>query len=636
MTPTNNHILDDIVKLAKSGVLFTEAKAMYPFLLEGFYKKHGGKLKEPAFHSSTVGTQSERKETGLLAREKTLTLDELLFTEARAFKDCGFNYTKVVYDSTFGDGHITKPPSPHYMEGHAFSQSPYLWSKACLLGPTLSSVRIYLRANKSLEEDAMVSIKSTSFGSCALLRTLFYSEEDGSKNILRKEVYESFDLQTLAWWIMDDGTRANPSGGLSVTIGKQPHYSLAQVQRAVGYIAERTGMLGHASETQSSYEITYTKDLEKLIPYFHPVMAYKVTKRLWSSEIGACWPKPVIDKSNTLFTTVEHPYLEGAQTPEEKRVYLTSRTRARGFPFPHLDSDNTKELFGECTKAKVSVDNETGTTSLLASTHYNTLPSRFFPNRYLVSSAGRKSPLDIFCHKHDLMDSMGKQLLSGGLLKTSNIRNAISFYSGAKGAAQFNPAWAKWLIGKYKPEGTDSVSILDSCGGWGGRMVGAAISGASLYSYIEPEPDTFKGLQELSLFLTSCGVATSFRGYNVQAEASDTNQVISDKHDMLLTCPPYYDHEIYSRHCSQSTTNFKTYHTWKKGFLLPMLQNSVRMLKEGATAILVMGDVGKYQLVTDTINIALSEGLHLVTIVDICGSGRRAAEYKEKALIFKR
>lgn len=635
MTPINNSVLADIIKLAKGGTLFAEAKVLYPFLLEGFYKKHGGKIKEPAFHSSIVGTQSERKETELSIKEE-VSLEDRLFLEARSFKDHGFNYAKVVYDSTFGDGHITKPPSPLYMEGHAFAQSPYLWSKACLLGPTLSSVRIYLRANKSIEEDAMMSIKSTSFGECADLRALFYSEEDGSKNILRREVYDNFDMQTLAWWIMDDGTRANPSGGLSVTIGKQPHYSLDQVKLAVSYIAERTGMVGHAAETQLAYEITYTKDLEKLIPYFHPAMAYKVTKKLWSSEIGSYWPKGVINKSNELFTTIEHPYFESACTLEEKRVYLTSRTRARGFPFPHLDLDNTKELFAECLKAKISVEHETGSTSILASAHYNSLPSRFFPNRYLVSSAGRKSPIDIFCHKHDLMDSMNKQLLSGGHLKTSNIRNALSFYSGAKGAAQFNPVWVKWLVEKFKPEGTDTVSLLDSCGGWGGRMVGSALAGASLYSYIEPEPDTYKGLDDLSLFLKSCGVTTSFKGYNLQAESPEVLKAITDKHDMLLTCPPYYDHEIYSRHSKQSTTNFKTYHTWKKGFLLPMVQNAVQLLKERATAIIVMGDVGKYHLVTDTINIAISCGLQLVTVVDICGSGRRDTEYKEKALIFKR
>jgi hypothetical protein len=248
----------------------------------------------------------------------------------------------------------------------------------------------------------------------------------------------------------------------------------------------------------------------------------------------------------------------------------------------------------------------------------------------MVTSAGRKTPLQVFCTKSALRETLRKQLASGGKLQKTNIRNALAFYTGAKGAAQFNPAWARWLVTEFIGTGK---SVLDICGGWGGRMAGVLSTGCS-YTFIEPEPDTFEGLSKLREALGEVIQAdTLVKGVRGRAEDPLSYKDFQGPFDMLLTCPPYYDHEKYSSHRDQSTVRFTTYHTWLQGFLRESLKNAQKLLRPNAPVIVVVGDTGKYPLVADTIRIGVSLGLELREIVDICSTNKWEGLYRDRALI---
>jgi hypothetical protein len=107
---------------------------------------------------------------------------------------------------------------------------------------------------------------------------------------MNERVYSNFDRQSLAWWLMDDGTRANPSGGVRLTIGKQPHYSLEGARSISQWVKEKTGLEGYVVECDDCFRITYTEGVEELLPYFHPNVAYKATYALWDDRIGSQWP----------------------------------------------------------------------------------------------------------------------------------------------------------------------------------------------------------------------------------------------------------------------------------------------------------------------------------------------------------
>lgn len=91
-----------------------------------------------------------------------------------------------------------------------------------------------------------------------------------------------------------------------------------------------------------------------------------------------------------------------------------------------------------------------------------------------------------------------------------------------------------------------------------------------------------------------------------------TQEHIDDKYNFMLTCPPYYDLEVYSD-SPEDISNCGTYEEFLEIYS-DILSNCVRMLEDDSFAVIVVGnirnkkDTGYYDFVGDTIMIMQDAG----------------------------
>jgi hypothetical protein len=145
----------------------------------------------------------------------------------------------------------------------------------------------------------------------------------------------------------------------------------------------------------------------------------------------------------------------------------------------------------------------------------------------------------------DIFDFSIHQLIRG----LSANRYTISFFKPIVAAA----------IYKHFLKEKELPIVLDPCAGFGGRMLGfKSIYPNGIYIGVEPNPDTYKELVELSKNFSNVFL------YNCKYEDFDISNL---NYDLAFTSIPYYDLEVYS-----TTTPYNSFSSWKSSFL-----NSIKM-----------------------------------------------------------
>ena len=621
------------------GTLLAEVRkcAGFEFLTEQTYKKMGGRSSPPVIYKHTPGKKAAKRheEAGRSMLEGAILSgrDGFLY-EARNLGIVD-KHKHVCYWSLFGDGHVEdRSGSYYYTEAHAFSQAPYLWSKAALLGNYLSNMNVHSSV-ASYDRDARISVTSIVDGCYKDMHRRFYSA-DGKKDVMSEELFEDFSIEALAWWIMDDGSRY--LGTVDWVVAHQPHYSLLRAERVAAMVGEKTGIpvtvhqdwpANRDEPTSYTFKVPEAH-LPLLLPYVHPNLAYKFTDH--PHKCGSWWGPELLSVCDRLFSSAEHPYLHtGEDLPTDLLLTaLVSRTRVRGFPYPLSTAEERAELFGKILQAGARVSEVEGEVRLLASVSYNRMPSLYFPNRYCVRSMGRRSPMGAFRSKSVLRSCLEKQLASGGGFSQGSIRASLCYgdYVG-KVAAQFSPLVAKYVYSHYSPKG---AHVLDPCAGWGGRMTGAAAAGVATYTGIEPEASTREGLRALAMELPG----DTFSASVVDGVAEDITLYRPGSVDTVFTCPPYFNHERYPEDPRQSWKVYPTYTLWKAGFLTPLISNSHYALRKGGSFVLAVGNTGTHDIVSDSTFLAQEAGFTFVERLAISTSGRWDSSYREYLLVFRR
>ena len=137
------------------------------------------------------------------------------------------------------------------------------------------------------------------------------------------------------------------------------------------------------------------------------------------------------------------------------------------------------------------------------------------------------------------------------------------------------------------------LKILDPCSGFGGRLLGFFASNrGGLYVGVDPNQCLFPAYQLMARQIASWDTRGLQKMYKmIRAGAEDVDYVnetgLPEKSfDMLLTSPPYFNTEIYSRDGGQSFAKFPTLAQWMRGFLFVMLVKAVRMIRPGGVILL--------------------------------------------------
>lgn len=205
----------------------------------------------------------------------------------------------------------------------------------------------------------------------------------------------------------------------------------------------------------------------------------------------------------------------------------------------------------------------------------------------------------------------------------SEIRRSLIMVGGLSNVTKYRAAVAKAV---YQWSGAKRV--LDPCIGWGGRLLGAVAAGADVTYYgAEPCSKTFGGLQKVLMKIpTEAMKRVHIRNktgeeYLDELLADDTLEPF----DIILTSPPYYNLELYSKEATQSIESHPSWEEWLVEWLEPLIARCLVLLKEDGTSCWSVKNFKtdrEYNLADEVKKIHEMHGWKLVETVKLTGSAR--------------
>jgi hypothetical protein len=214
----------------------------------------------------------------------------------------------------------------------------------------------------------------------------------------------------------------------------------------------------------------------------------------------------------------------------------------------------------------------------------------FFPGFWSARSKAQSSPKQLFENDAYLSEMIRGIILKGRFPSKKALLNALRHFKGNKVISSFMPCMAKAIYQKYA---TPTSRVIDFCGGYGGRMLGAAASpNVSSYTAIEPCSSSFQGLSNLARELATIGVDKPLAVANQDAVTA-LKQFEDKEFDFCFTSPPYFNAEEYDDAQSQSRVRFPYYGSWLEGFLFPSITEACRVSKR---VVINIANTGSYPI----------------------------------------
>ena len=165
-----------------------------------------------------------------------------------------------------------------------------------------------------------------------------------------------------------------------------------------------------------------------------------------------------------------------------------------------------------------------------------------------------------------------------GKIDPYTLREAI--YHCEPGAGTFRPTTIVAMIRKF-----NSKRVLDFSSGWGDRLIGALACNVDYYCGVDPNSSLQSMYKEiLDYFKPSTG-----RYETICAPFEDAEIPYSD-FDLVCTCPPYFNLEIYNNESTQSVVKYPTLADWYNNFLLASITKAWNLLCQGGYLALIVND----------------------------------------------
>lgn len=478
----------------------------------------------------------------------------------------------MLYGSLLGDGNIhpnNDGTAARFKEGHCLKQEDYLRWKTEVLGDFVSK-RGMKETGTKLWKDGRefrgISVLSRFHRNFLTIYNWFY-DENGVKH-LPGNFAEMITPLALAIWYMDDGS----------VHGKYPSiascFDRSEVDEACRIINEKFGIRSFVPDKKSCDSVWIIhfdsrKFFEVVGDYILPGMEYKVTLR--ERFLLKCVNRPDLIKyitADTIGISIENI--------DE----LVDYCHICGFPYPDITEydrgkiiTSIKHSYPLICDGMIKQGNNTGNDFLIGC----------FSNYFLAHSHGRWPAKWHF--DHNLPRVLRNIMEHNKMLTASSLRSELIDLSGIYG---FRPAVAKQIYDRYCCEG---AKVLDPCGGWGGRMLGAYCSDkVARYDCVDACADTKHGLDHVKMLLdrtTECGtdVHVSFGAY-------EDMKFEKDFYDVVFTSPPYFIKEYYSSDAQQSSERYgDSFYHWVNGFLFPFIERSYDWLRPWGKFIVNIGNV---------------------------------------------
>ena len=214
-----------------------------------------------------------------------------------------------------------------------------------------------------------------------------------------------------------------------------------------------------------------------------------------------------------------------------------------------------------------------------------------------------------------------------------NFRTAIRL--GGKGICrkptQFPIKVMRELLDDYTNPGD---LYYDPCCGWGMRMLVSAEKGVK-YIGNDVNMDLIAKLNE---FGKDINTIKDFK-YAIIPQGSEIFLPhLENKVDFIFTSPPYFNLEQYG---GEQLTKKLDYAEWLRNFIVPLLQNCKRYIKEDKYILINIKDITGYPIYTDTKKLGMALGLELVQERDLKQTNRthmvtKHGDSSEKIMVFKK
>lgn len=218
---------------------------------------------------------------------------------------------------------------------------------------------------------------------------------------------------------------------------------------------------------------------------------------------------------------------------------------------------------------------------------------------------GFPSPMNVF---EEMKENMSKKERLA-FLSLSNYDQRDKVYNEAKGkeANNFNPALGIYILRYFGGQGS---RIYDPSSGWGDRAVASVRSGCDSYTGFDPNLKLKEGYEKLKAKLLKTAEELNIRdGYipptidflqDEPLSFIDRNIPESEKKDIVITSPPYYNLEVYSNDPTQSIHGMESYEEWIFKFYQPYLTRAYSTLRQGGHFIAYVENTWKIKLEDDT------------------------------------
>jgi hypothetical protein len=221
----------------------------------------------------------------------------------------------------------------------------------------------------------------------------------------------------------------------------------------------------------------------------------------------------------------------------------------------------------------------------------------------------------------------------------SEIIRQVGFTAGTSKVTIYRPLLTKRIVQHF-----DAKRVLDSCIGWGGRMIGTVSNSPEHhYTGIEPFTKTFTGLQNMCRELH---IEDQVTLHNYPAEVilkADNDLIPNNSYDLFITSPPYYNLEIYCEDEQTQSHQGETYEEWKTNFLSVVIQGALSKLKDTGVSCWSVKNFKtdkSYMLLDDVISIHAENGWELQTDIEFyVGNSIRPGldkKGKEQTFVFKK
>lgn len=151
----------------------------------------------------------------------------------------------------------------------------------------------------------------------------------------------------------------------------------------------------------------------------------------------------------------------------------------------------------------------------------------------------------LYANRYKYLGKLPEQLSDAELFRGMGISGALRSYS------TFDAAAMKQVLATY-----NSRRVYDPCAGWGERMLTCAALGVA-YMGVDINPAVIEGHRQL---VHTYGLTEQ----STRVGNAETTDMRSGSHDMVFTCPPYGDTEIYTEQGAENLDEQGFLSWWSK------------------------------------------------------------------------